>query len=781
MIGNDKNKTKFPLVAVRNVVIFPNVIAPLYIGRELSGNAVNFALSIGGQIVVVTQINPNVEDIEDGNLYNVGLLCNIAHVSKIPNSAEQKIILDPIRRVKINSFKKDEEKKLFFVSCESYDDEPLSEKHKLDAAILRTVLSKTINEYVTLNNKLSHDILSLMFQVETIDIFVDVASSVMPGITKEKQALLEEKNLLVRLEILQDAFIKEIHILHYEAFVQSKIKASLTKYQKESYIKEQMNVLKKELDGLDENGSTDVERYEKLSKTVPLSDEAAAKIKEEIKKLGAISHFSSEGSIIKAYLDTALSLPWGKFSDKEVSLKEASIILDEHHFGMKKVKDRILEYIGVQTRLKKPKGAILCLYGSPGVGKTSLVKSIAKAMGREYIKISLGGMRDEAEIRGHRKTYIGAYAGKIISALKKAGTSNPVILLDEIDKISDSYKGDPASALLEVLDPEQNKIFQDNYLEFSFDLSNVVFIATANSLNISYPLLDRMDVINLSGYTEIEKLNIAEKYLFKKILQDTGLTEEEVNVGEGVFLHIIRYYTKEAGVRNLDREIAVLMRKVLKKILESDVESKITVNASDIKDYLGVIKYDFEKQNPSDMVGMTTGLAYTEAGGDILIIEAIKVKDGKGEIKTTGKLGDVMKESMQAAFSYVQSHVSDYGIDISDLLKHNIHIHVPEGATPKDGPSAGVAIATSIVSLFTEKKVNRFVAMTGEITLRGRVLPIGGLKEKLMSAVRSNIKTVLIPFDNIKDLEDIPSEIKDQLTIVPISNAIEAINAALIS
>jgi ATP-dependent Lon protease len=767
------------MVAVRNIVIFPNVITPLFIGRELSGNAVNAALSSTGQVVVLTQINAGTDEIEPVNLYQVGTLCNIAHVSKVSNSPEQKIILDPIRRVKILEIEKDSERRMFTVDIENMDDDAMNEKQKLDANILRSVLTKTINEYVSLNGKLPQDILSLMFQVETIDIFTDIACSIAPIGTKEKQELLEETNLAKRLEELQDVFVKEIHVLNYEQKIHGKIKTSLSKYQKEAYIKEQISVLKKELEAMNENGGSDSDRYEKLLKELPLSKEAQTRVKEEMKKLSTISNMSSEGSIIKAYLETVFALPWGKFSKEEIDMKKAREILDEDHFGMQKVKDRILEYISVQKRLEKPKGAILCLHGAPGVGKTSLVKSIAKAMGREYGKISLGGMRDEAEIRGHRKTYIGAFAGKVISAIKRAGSSNPVILLDEIDKISDSYKGDPASALLEVLDPEQNKSFQDNYLEFGFDLSNVIFVATANSLNISYPLLDRMDIITLSGYTETEKLQIAERYLRRKALEATGLKEEEIKIEEGVFLDIIRHYTKEAGVRSLERQINILLRKVLKKILEEGSKAEV-VTRENLKDYLGVARYDFERQNKQDMVGVTTGLAYTEAGGDILMIEAVKVKEGKGEVKITGKLGDVMKESVQTAFSYVQSHASDYGIDIGSLLKYNIHVHVPEGATPKDGPSAGIAIATSIISLFSEKKVSKDVAMTGEITLRGKVLPIGGLKEKLMSAVRSNIKTVLIPDENKKDLEDIPSEIKDKLKIVPVNDMNEVAPVAIV-
>jgi ATP-dependent Lon protease len=778
-----KNSTvkKMPLVVVRNVTIFPNVIAPLFIGRELSANAINYALSGDGQVVVLTQINGNVDEIEPINLYTVGTLCNIAHVSKVSNSIEQKIILDPIKKVKVKEFEKDSEHKMLFVDYEKVEDEEMTKKQKLDASILRSVLSKTINEFVALNGKLPQDILSLMFQVETIDVFTDIACSIAPVTTREKQALLEEPNVIQKLETLQDIFIKEIHVLNYEGVIQNKIKLSLNKYQKEAYLKEQISVLKKELDGIDENGGTDGEKYEKMLKEKPLSKEAEVKVKEEMKRLGTISSMSSEGSIIKAYLETVFNLPWGQFSANDVSMQEAMSVLNEEHYGMEKVKERILEYIGVQKRLEKPKGAILCLQGPPGVGKTSLVKSIARAMGREYAKISLGGMRDEAEIRGHRKTYIGAFAGKVISAIKKTGTLNPVILLDEIDKISDSYKGDPAAALLEVLDPEQNKYFQDNYLEFGFDLSNIIFVATANSLNISYPLLDRMDVINLSGYTETEKLKIAQNYLFKKAIEATGLRQEEITVEDGVFLNIIRHYTKEAGVRSLERQINVLLRKVLKKVLEAKdgLITPISVKIEDLKDYLGTSRYDFERQNTEDMIGITTGLAYTEAGGDILMIEAIKVKDGKGEVKTTGKLGDVMKESIQAAFSHVQSHASDYGIPLTELTSHNVHIHVPEGATPKDGPSAGIAIATSIISLFSDRKVKKNVAMTGEITLRGKVLPIGGLKEKLMSAVRSNIKTVLIPFENEKDLEDVPMEIKEKLNIISVRHMTEVFPIAL--
>lgn len=781
-MANELNFKKLPVIAVRNVVIFPNVIAPLFIGRETSSNAINEAVFKEGRVLVLTQINGVSDDINPSNLYKIGTICNIAHISKIPNSIEQKVILDPTEKVRILEFEMDEQKNILYATYLVIEDEVLSEKQKLDATVLKSVLVKTVNEYISLNGKLPQDVLSLMFQVETVDIFTDIASSIAPCNYKEKQALLEESNTVLRLEMLQDIFIREIHLLNYESTIQGKIKSSLTKYQKESYLKEQINILKKELDTLDENGGTDIDKFEKLAKTIPLSEEAKAKVKDEIKKLSTISSLSSEGSIIKSYLDNVFGLPWGKISTDDISIAQASVILSEKHFGMTKVKDRILEYISVQKRLEKPKGAILCLYGPPGVGKTSLVQSIAKAMGRNYGKISLGGMRDEAEIRGHRKTYIGAFAGKVITAVKRAGSMNPIILLDEIDKISDSYKGDPASALLEVLDPEQNKYFQDNYLEFGFDLSNVIFVATANSLNISYPLLDRMDVINLSGYTEMEKLNIANDYLLKRAVEATGLNTEEIKIEEGVMLNIIRYYTKEAGVRNLERQINTLFRKVLKKILEEDVkDNSIIVNTSNLKDFLGTQKYDFEKQNAEDTIGVTTGLAYTEAGGDILMIEAIRVGDGKGEVKTTGKLGDVMKESMQAAFSYAQSHAADYGLLAEDLLKYNIHIHVPEGATPKDGPSAGVAIATSILSLFLNKKVSKNVAMTGEITLRGKVLPIGGLKEKLMSAVRSNIKTVLIPQENEKDLEDISVEITSKLNIIPISNAKQAIDIALIN
>lgn len=794
----NSEKVKLPLIAVRSTVIFPNVIVPLFIGREVSSNAVNFACSIKtsalkekvsvkdeeqAKVIVVSQINADDDRIEENNLYQVGTLCNIVHINKVSSSTEQKILIDPIKRVKILSLVKDQEKNIFFAEAEEYHDlpQPRISRAQMDTTVLKTVLTKTINEYISLNGKLPQDLLSLMFQVQTIDIFTDIACALAPRPVKEKQALLEERNIIKRLERLQNIFIEEVQTLTYQSEIEAKVKAAFTKYQKESYLREQMNILRKEMEGLDENGGTDSEKYERLAKQLSLSDEARSKVKDEIKKLISISHYSSEGSIIKAYLDTVFSLPWSKFSEEEITIKNASEILDENHFGMQKVKDRILEYISVQARVGKPKGAILCLYGPPGVGKTSLVQSIAKAMGRKYAKISLGGMRDEAEIRGHRKTYIGAYPGKIISAIKKVGSSNPVILLDEIDKISDSYKGDPASALLEVLDPEQNKIFQDNYLEFGFDLSNIVFIATANSLNISYPLLDRMDIINLSGYTESEKLNIASKYLFKKALLDSGLQENEVQIQENVFLDIIRYYTREAGVRSLERQIARLLRKALKSILEGEVSVPVVISSENLKNFLGVKRYEFEKQNSEDMIGITTGLAYTEAGGDILLIEATRIMEGKGEIKATGKLGDVMKESVQAALSYVQSHASDYSLDPSEIMKYNIHLHIPEGATPKDGPSAGIAIATSIISLFTQKKVKKTVAMTGEITLRGNVLPIGGLKEKLMSAVRSNIRTVLIPYDNIKDLEEIPEEIKEKLDIISIKHAHEAMKVALVN
>lgn len=778
------SKSEIPLVAVRNIVIFPNIIFPLFIGRELSVNAVNEAVQEKTKILIVTQQNSATEIIKPDNLYTVGVLANVVHVSKI-NDTEMKVIIDATSRVRVTEmYFKDS------IAYASYEEMPDAEYDASDPEILalQKLITKTIAEYSSSLSKTHQETLANVPQIDNLSIFADIVASSVPASISEKQKILEITNFKDKLRLIYKLYLREYEVLSYENNIQTKVRANLTKYQKEHYIKEQMSVLKKELDVIDGGDSSDSQKYEKLLKKTKLSKDAKERVTEEIKRLAGLSSYSSEISIVKTYLDTVFALPWNGGNKIDVNLKKAREILDGDHYGMEKVKERILEYIGVQSRLKNPKGAILCLYGPPGVGKTSLVQSIAKAMGRGYAKIALGGMRDEAEIRGHRKTYIGAFPGRIIQAIKRAGTSNPVILLDEIDKISDSYKGDPAAALLEVLDPEQNKVFYDNYLEFGYDLSEVMFIATANSLNsVSYPLLDRMDTIKLSGYTESEKLHIARDYLFPKSLELSGLVADEISISDDAYLDIIRYYVRESGVRSLEREVSKTARKVLKRILESESdkdakspdEKKISITSENLKDYLGIRRYDFSHKNTSNMVGISTGLAYTDAGGDILMIEAVKVGEGKGEIKSTGKLGEVMKESMQTALSYIQSHSDALGVHLPDILKSTIHVHVPEGATPKDGPSAGIAIATALVSLFSGVPVNREVAMTGEITLRGQVLPIGGLKEKLMSAVRSDIKTVIVPKENEKDLEEIPDEIKSALTIVLVSDVEEVLKVAL--
>ena len=771
-----------PVVAVRNTVVFPNVVCPLIIGRKQSLNAIESSIIQKSNILVVSQLDGENIDIVLDNLYKVGTVSSIIHSSK--QGSDMKVIVDAKSRFEVERFEILTEPRQIVYAYGRMLPSVLDEFEATSpqALALHSIIFNLLAEYNKLFDKTkdSFSSISNIPQMEDTIAFSDIVCSFLRIKIAEKQSILQETSLTKRLEMIADCIKREIQIGEYEQKMQEKVRANLNKYQKEHFLKEQIGAYKQELNSLDgKTDGSDADKYKKKFEKVPLTKEAKEKVNEEISRLEGLSSYSSETSNIKSYLDTVLELPWGKKSKNKIDTQKATEVLNKGHYGLDKVKESIIEYISVQSRVQKNTGAILCFAGPAGVGKTSLVKSIADAMGREYYKIALGGMRDEGEIRGHRKTYVGAFPGRIIQALKRAKTCNPVILLDEIDKISDSYKGDPAAALLEVLDPEQNKSFQDNYLEFGINLSDVIFIATANNLNgVSYPLLDRMDVIRLSGYTEVEKLHIANEHLFAKAKKAVGLKDEEIEILDGVFLKIIRHYTREAGVRSLEREISRLLRKVLKKLLEEKLE-KISISEEDLKSYLGIERYDFERQNEKDEIGVVTGLAYTEAGGDILMIEAVKVSEGKGEIKTTGKLGEVMKESMQTALSYVQSNCGDLGISLSEMLKHTVHIHVPDGATPKDGPSAGVAITLALYSLFSQKAVKKDIAMTGEVSLRGKVLPIGGLKEKLMSAVRSRISTVLIPLENKKDLEDIPQEILEKLEIIPISDVKEALKLAI--
>ncbi len=761
-----------PVIAVRDIVAFPNTIVPLFVGRKQSINAINHAFSKGQSVLMVTQKKAHIEDVKLDNLYKYGVLANIVHVAKT-GKAEMKVIVDIYTRTRIESFIQGET--MLRAVCHKEETDNIAQE---DAELLVRALKNTFVEYVENTSAIPVDIVATVAQIEDPEVYIDIVSSTLPTKVEKKMDILQELDLTKRVTKITHVFNNEIKLSKLESKIQGKVRQNISKSQQEHYLREQIDVLQKELNTVNGKGADGAEKYEKLLKKLKAPKDVMVKVEEEVTRMKSLSSYSSETSIIKTYLDWIFSLPWGVFSHKKMDAKKAEGILNRDHYGLEKIKERILEYIAVYARIDKPRGQILCLYGPPGVGKTSIVSSIAEAMGKKYARISLGGMKDEAEIRGHRKTYIGAFPGKIVSAIKKAGTMNPVILLDEIDKLSDGHRGDPSSALLEVLDPEQNKAFQDNYLEVDFDLSNVTFIATANSLNISQPLMDRMELVNVSGYTELEKVQIAKNYITPEALTEIGLKKGELQIVDGAILSLINHYTRESGVRNLKQNIFKISRKALVKILKGE-EKACKITEENIQDYLGVAKYEHGEREGGKEVGVTTGLAYTSAGGDILSIEAIKIANGKGEIKFTGKLGDVMKESMEIAFAYLKSHVELYGVSLTDIQKHNIHIHVPEGATPKDGPSAGVTIVTSLISLFKNIPVKNTIAMTGEITLQGKVLPIGGLKEKLMSAVRSKITEVCIPAKNEKDLEDVPSEIKDKLKIYPVSHVSEVIKLAL--
>jgi ATP-dependent Lon protease len=766
-------KEAIPVIAIRDIVTFPNTIIPLYVGRKYSVNAINLSFKEGQSVIIVTQKKPQVDDVIIDNLYNYGVLANIIHIAKTGTS-EMKVIVDIHSRVKIIEFIADEQASILTAIYEKQD--TTIEKNEETQGLVR-YLKNTFTQYVKTSNIIPMDVVATVSQIEDDEVYVDIVSSTLPVKVPEKMEILMELNFANRVTKITKLYNNEIQFAQLENKIQGKVRHNLTKGQQEHYLREQIEVLQKELNTIAGKEGDSAEKYETLLKKVKISPEAKEKVQDEINRIKSLPSFSSENFIIKSYLDWVFALPWGKFSRNKINAQKAMTVLNKHHYGLEKIKERIIEYIAVYSRVEKPKGQILCLYGPPGVGKTSIVSSIAEAMGKKYAKVSLGGMRDEAEIRGHRKTYVGAFPGKIIGAMKKTGVMNPVILLDEIDKISDSYKGDPAAALLEVLDPEQNKAFQDNYIEIDFDLSNVTFIATANSLNISQPLLDRMELVNVSGYTELEKVHIAKDYIIPEVLTETGIKKDEFSIADEAILEVINHYTRESGVRSLKQNMFKIARKGLVNILKG--EKKCDVTNKSLHSYLGQVKYEYGEKEAGLTPGVVTGLAYTTAGGDILSIEAVKVKEGKGEIKLTGKLGDVMKESMQTAFSYLKSHCHLYGIKLADLTSHDIHIHVPEGATPKDGPSAGITIVTALVSLFTETPAKNNIAMTGEVTLQGKVLAIGGLKEKMMSAIRSGITDVIIPFKNVKDLEDISNEIKNKLKIHTAKYVDEVIKLAL--
>lgn len=760
----------YPVLLLRDIVIFPHMIVPLFVGREKSVKALDKAMGGDKKIVLLTQKDPSLDAPLPEELYTTGTIGNVVQLLRLPDGTV-KALVEGVERVKIKKFVENE---AFYEAETEVVQDKVNEKEDVQAFV-RSLISQ-FEEYVRLNKKIPPEIMLSIAQIDDASKLADVIASHLSLKISERQDLLETADVLARVEKLYGLMEAEKDVLQVEKKIRRRVKKQMEKSQRDYYLNEQMKAIQKELG--DDDGSAEYDELEAKIKKAKMSAEANAKALSELKKLRHMSPMSSEATVIRNYLDWLIDLPWGKTAKIRTDLAAAEKILDEDHYGLEKVKERILEYLAVQKKTKAVKGPILCLVGPPGVGKTSLGESIARATGRKFVRASLGGMRDEAEIRGHRRTYVGALPGKIIQSMKKVKTRNPLFLLDEIDKLGADWRGDPSSALLEVLDPAQNSTFSDHYLEVDYDLSDVMFITTANSLKMPRPLLDRMEIIRIAGYTEDEKVEIAKRHLIKKQREAAGLKENEWSITDGALRQLIRLYTREAGVRSLDRALAGLARKATKELMTSDKKKSITVTEKNLKKYAGVPVYTFGVAEKQDLVGVTTGLAWTEVGGEILSIEAVTMP-GHGRVIQTGQLGDVMKESISAARSYVRSHAVQFGIRPDLFDKRDIHIHVPEGATPKDGPSAGIAMCTSLVSAMTGIPVSKDIAMTGEITLLGRVLPIGGLKEKLLAALRAGIKTVLIPFDNQKDLEEIPDNVKRGLNLIPVSTAEEVLKHAL--
>ena len=759
-----------PLLPLRDIVIFPSMVVPLFVGREKSIKALKEVMKTDKSIVLVTQKNSEVDDPSSRDLYQYGCLSKVLQLLKLPDGTV-KVLVEGQKRIKILKYNASNND---YLNCEveNADDQNISK----ELEPLALGLIKKFEKLQILNKRdLSDGSNSLKNSKDPSEIANNISSNLNIQIF-EKQELLEIFDLKKRLEKIHQLIEKETSVLSVEKKIRGRVKNQMEKTQREYYLNEQLKAIQKELGEIDD-GKDELSSLSKAISEAKMPKLAKEKCLSELKKLKSMSPMSAEATVVRNYLDWMTELPWSNKSKINTDLKNAQKILDEDHYGLEKVKERIIEFLAVQKRIQKLKGPILCLVGPPGVGKTSLGKSIAKATNRKFIRISLGGIRDEAEIRGHRRTYIGSLPGKIIQMMKKAGTKNPLFLLDEIDKVGNDYRGDPSSALLEALDPEQNKEFNDHYLEVDYDLSDVMFVTTANTLNILPPLLDRMEVIRLAGYTEDEKVNISQKYLIPNQSKNNGLKKEEWNIDENINRKIIRHYTRESGVRNLEREISKVARKLVKKI-DNKEEVNNPINEKDLKDLLGVQKFNYGEIEEENRIGVVTGLAWTEVGGEILKIETA-VMPGKGKMQITGKLGDVMQESVKAAKSYIRSKSLDYGIIPPIFDKKDFHIHVPEGATPKDGPSAGVGMVTSIISAITEIPVNKDVAMTGEITLRGLVLPIGGLKEKLLAAHRAGIKKVLIPMENKKDLIEVPKTVLDSVEIIPVKNVDEVLKVAL--
>lgn len=761
----------FPILPLRDIVVFPSMVVPLFVGREKSVRALEEVVKKGGKILLVTQKNGGVDDPREADVYRVGTIGNILQLLRLPDGTV-KVLVEGVARARIVEFLNNQD--YFQVVAELATEEDGNKEES--EAMFRTVLGQ-FEQYVKLNKKIQPETLGTVSKITNASLLADTIAAHMSVDIPEKQKILEMLNVTNRLEHIFSLMENEISVLNTERRIRSRVKRQMEKTQREYYLNEQMKAIQKEL-GEGEDGKDDIGELEDKLKKLRLTKEGKEKVFAELKKLRSMSAMSAEASVIRNYLDWIISTPWKKPTRIISDLKNAQKILDQDHYGLEKVKERTLEYLAVQQRTKQVKGQVLCIVGPPGVGKTSLAKSIARATGRNFVRISLGGVRDEAEIRGHRRTYIGSMPGKIIQSMKKAKSSNPLVLLDEIDKMGSDSRGDPAAALLEVLDPEQNKSFNDHYLELDYDLSDVMFIATANSYNMPRPLLDRLEIIRIPGYTEDEKLNIAKQYLIPKQVKSHGLKKTEWSISDEALRETIRYYTRESGVRNLEREISNMTRKAVKDILMKG-KNAVKVTASNLGKFAGIRRYTYGEAEKEDLVGMVTGLAWTEVGGDLLTIEAVMMP-GKGKTSITGKLGDVMQESVQAAISYVRSRSLSFGIIPPVFQTKDIHIHVPEGATPKDGPSAGIGMTTAIVSVLTGIPVKKNVAMTGEVTLRGRVLGIGGLKEKLLAALRGGITTVLIPQENVKDLEEIPDNVKKELTIIPVSTVDEVLRQALV-
>ena len=762
-----------PVLPLRDIVVFPHMIVPLFVGREKSIRALEAVMAEDKQIILVTQKEADTEDPDADGLYTIGTVGSILQLLKLPDGAV-KVLVEGGERVVIDPQSLNSNDGFLAVDAEILEQDGYL---GADTEGLARAAVQQFDQYIKFNKKVASEVLSAIEQVTEADKIADMIASHLAIKIEEKQELLEHLDIHQRLERIFQLMEEEIGALQVEKRVRNRVKRQMEKTQREYYLNEQMKAIQKEL-GDGEDGRGELEELEAQLEEAKMPQAAREKADAELRKLKNMGPMSAEATVVRNYLDWILAVPWQKSSRLKKDIIKAREILDADHYGLEKVKDRIIEFLAVQQRTKSVKGPILCLVGPPGVGKTSLGKSIARATGRKYVRMALGGVRDEAEIRGHRRTYIGSMPGKIVQSLKKAETNNPLFLLDEVDKLGADWRGDPSSALLEVLDPAQNSTFQDHYMELDLDLSNVLFITTANTLNMPQPLLDRMEIIRLSGYTEDEKMEIAKRHLMGRQIKDHGLKDGELTVTDDAIRGIIRNYTREAGVRSLERELAKIARKTVTKIVSGDAKS-ITVDGDGLEEFLGVIRFRFGEIEDADQVGVTTGLAWTEVGGELLQVEAVRVP-GKGKVSATGKLGDVMKESIQAAEFFIKSRAGSYGIDLEEFAKTDLHVHVPEGATPKDGPSAGVAMVTSIVSAVTGIEVRRDIAMTGEITLRGRVLPIGGLKEKLLAALRGGLKTVLIPKENEKDLAEIPDNVKEGLEIISVGMVDEVLSEALV-